>query len=64
MTLTKWDDLTTAQKSEIRNAFCHWQFDTTSSSFEDWARKHAYYIRKDGRLARTPSYCEPVLGAH
>jgi len=58
-TLKKWDQLTSSQKSEIQSAFVHWHYDKTSPTFEDWAKKHAFYITKRGRLAVVPKYAEP-----
>lgn len=57
--LIKWANLGDDQQDEARRTFVHWRYDTTSATFEQWADKHAFYIRKDGHIANKPNHCEP-----
>ncbi len=59
MRLVKGKDLTGAQREEVWRTYAMRHLDTTCRSDEEWLRKHAFYVRKDGHLASRPSHCEP-----
>lgn len=60
MKLIVYAALTPAQKKQVKAAFVHWHYDTTVSTFEEWAYQHAFSITNKGRLAHRPAYCEPA----
>jgi hypothetical protein len=58
MALVKWHQLSSHAQKEVRQTYIYWHYDTTSSSFEDWAEKRAFHVRKDGELDQRYGYCE------
>jgi hypothetical protein len=61
--LATWNELTQATQKEVRRRFVHWRYDPTSTTFEDWAYKHAFYVCKDGQLDNRYCHCEPSFMA-
>lgn len=59
MELIKWKDLDGVTRAQVKNAYVHWHYDTTSKTFEEWAGKHAFYVTKDRNLSRKHRHCEP-----
>jgi hypothetical protein len=59
MKLLLYSELDDSQKEEVKRRYVHWKYDTTSLTFEDWANKHSFYIRKDGKLSNKHKHCEP-----
>lgn len=61
--LIKWQQLTEAQRAEVRRAFVYWHYDKTVKTFEEWAQQKAFYINGKGNLAARPNHCEPAFMA-
>jgi len=59
MQLTLWNNLNDEQKKQIRAAYIYWNLDTTVTTFEEWADKHAFYITSAGNLSMRHKHCEP-----
>lgn len=57
--LVKWQNIEIKTKREIEARYVNWKYDTTVSSFEQWAQQHAFYIRRDGKLDDRYNHCEP-----
>lgn len=57
--LKKWQDLNDSTKQEVKRAYIHWHYDTTSQTFSEWANKHAFYVTKNGKLDDRYHHCEP-----
>lgn len=63
MRLVKYSNLSFAAKQQVKSAFVHWKYDTTSKTFEEWANKKAFYVRADGKLSNRHRHCEPAFMA-
>lgn len=63
MVLKTWDELDMVQQRSVQASFVHWRYDTTSSTFEEWAGKHAFYITNKGKLSLRHNYCAPAFMA-
>lgn len=70
--LIKGDNLTPDQVKKVKAAFVHRptiennypkrnSYGLRIPTVEDsqWLREHAFYINRDGSLAKKPNYCEP-----
>lgn len=77
--LIKGENLTARQIQEVKSAFGYrWTIENMPrakqwhgehaptiepTSDAQWIKEHAFYIRKDGKLASTPRHCEPAFMA-
>ncbi len=57
--LVKWNNLLPATRRDVQRRFVMWKHDTTSKTFEEWANKKAFYVKKDGALDNRQNHCEP-----
>lgn len=70
--LVKGKDLTPAQVEQVKAAFIYrYTVDNpvintrpaascATQTDRQWIDSHAFYFRKDGRLANRPNHCEPL----
>lgn len=65
--LIKGKDLAAKQIQQVKAAFVYrWLAigpDLYYPTESDWINDHAFYFRKDGKLAAIPKYCELVYQA-
>lgn len=50
-------------RREALARFVHRRLDTTCKDDGEWLAKHAFYVRRDGRLSRAHRHCEPAFMA-
>lgn len=50
-------------KRQVLAAYIYRRMDTTSKTDAEWLAKHAFYVRRDGKLSRAHKHCEPAFMA-
>lgn len=58
--LTAYKDLTPDAKRQVKQMYVHRIYDPTSQTFQEWAEKHAFYTRKDGKLNARYNHAKPA----
>jgi hypothetical protein len=62
--LVKFENLTHKTKCQVAAQYVNWiHAQAHYGNFQNWAKDHAFYIRKDGKLDERHRHCEPAFMA-